>query len=382
MADATFNTKLLALLRSWKGFYTVLRSVRRGFWYALVELGRYFGSSVRFGAPAGFYEGLNQVRNGERQGGIILETQELPALPTPSLIERTGHNQNARQPWPIFWMKEAGVRLVGTSLAPLSSDKKLMREAVYGEEFCDTDPSYNYLFLPKAVSLPGSWTSIISLWSSGYYHWFMDALPRLALLADMPPETGVLVRGPLLRYQRESLQILGIEHRVRETSETHLLIEKYFFSSPVGMTGCTNPYSVKWLREKFLVHRAAIETPKRFFILRKGKTRGIRNEEEVSDYFCSQGWTLIDLETLALSEQISLFQNAEAIAGEHGAGFSNLLWCRPGCRVLELCADNFLNGCYEGIAVSLRLQHNFIVFPTDGTSKITIDISKISSYVK
>ncbi len=312
---------------------------------------------------------------------MILESQELPPLPVPSLIVEAGMDQNGRQPWPVFWMKKSGARLVGTSLAPLDENKRLMVEAVYGDEFCHTDPSYNYLLLPRPVILEGRWTSLISLWSEGYYHWFTDALPRLAVLQEFPPQTSILVRGPLRAYQRESLQMLGLLDRIRETPEKHLIIEEYYFSSPSSMTGCTNPYAVNWLRTQFLQHQVKRDTPKKFFIQRKGKTRGITNQEEVSEFFKSCGWAVIDFEDLNFAEQIAWFHNAEAVVGEHGAAFTNLLWCRPKCRVMELCANNFLNGCYEGISLCLGLDHSFMVKTADSANRITIKTIELEAYV-
>jgi capsular polysaccharide biosynthesis protein len=252
-----------------------------------------------------------------------------------------------------------------------------MQEAVYGEEFCHNDPSYNYFSLPCAVTLSGNWTSLISLWSEGFYHWFTDALPRLALLDEMPADTGILVRGPLRPYQQESLRMLGLLDRVRETSGRHLLIEDYYFSSPVGMTGCTNPYAVKWLRDQFLQHAASIETPKQFFIRRKGKTRGILNQDEVAEFFIALGWSVVDLEELNFAEQIAWFHNAAVIVGEHGGAFTNLLWCRPGCRVLELCPDNFLNGCYEGISLCLALKHEFQIYHADNSNRFCVSLRNL-----
>jgi hypothetical protein len=38
--------------------------------------------------------------------------------------------------------------------------------------------------------------------------------------------------------------------RIRETTEIHLQNARYYFSSPPGISGCTNPYAAGWLREK------------------------------------------------------------------------------------------------------------------------------------
>jgi len=376
MAEASIKTNLIFRIKGWSRIFSLLK----GIWFfsrrIVLEGSRAFGFGYRVGGPRGFFSGMKLLDSGW-WGRVLLRGQELPLLPVKSLILETGHNQNGRQPWPVFWINIKDARLVGRSLAPIDSSKKIMIEALYGSEFGAEDPSYNYSYLHSPLRLEGCWTSLISQWSSGYYHWFHDALPRLAPLAEFPEETKILIRGPLSSYQLESLEMLGLIDRIREIEGNHLIIEDYYFSSPPGMTGCTNPYVVNWLREKFLPYQSLIETPKKFFIKRQGKTRGIINQEEIAEYFISQGWAVIDLETLSLADQIAWFANAQAIIGEHGGGFTNLVWCDAGCRVLELCSDRFLNGCYEGISLCNNLDHRYNVFVSDSFSRIHVPISKI-----
>ena len=381
MGELTLKRRFLSRLRSLPGLYAVIRGSWRWMVKASAELVRACGIGLRFGAAMGFFSALRQVRGGECDGRVILESQKLPSLSEDSLIQRAGMNQNGRQPWPVFWSRHPQARLVGSSLALMDSGKRLMEESVYGEEFGVQDPSYNYLMLPKAEFRSGAWTCLISFWYEEYYHWFTDALPRLSLLWEFPDETRILVRGPLRSYQRESLRMLGLLNRVVETSSRHLLLEEYYFSSPVGMTGCTNPYAVEWLRVKFLPYGKAVDSPSKFFVTRQGKTRGIRNQDELAEFFRSAGLAVVDLEDLSLAEQIGWFHNAELIVGEHGAAFTNLLWCRPGCRVLELCPDNFLNGCYEGISLCLKLEHQFKIFPAGKDSSFFVPTSELMQYI-
>lgn len=382
MADSTIRTRLLARMRGHAALYPLLASIKRALTGAWILLWRMLGKGVCIGAPRGFYSGIKLIESGLMPGKVVVRGQQLPPLPTPSLIVSAGMNQNGRQPWPVFWMKLEKARLVGSSLATMDTNKNLMIEAVYGEEFCSHDPSFNYTFLPRPVRLEGPWTSLVGAWSEGFYHWLTDALPRLALLSEFPAETKILIRGPLKRYQRECLSMLGLLDGVREATEHHLLVEDYYFSSPVCMTGCTSPRSVQWLREQFLPHASSGATPRKFFIRREGKTRGIANQEEISVYLESLGWAVIDLEQLSFSEQVAYFSKAEAIIAEHGAGLTNLLWCSPGCRVLELCPDNFLNGCYEGIAVCNRLQHSFLVINANAKNEITIPLSVLDKQLQ
>jgi hypothetical protein len=377
MAESTPTLSLLGRLKSYPKIYSLLRDSWRCLSTLAREASRQLGVGIRFGGPRGFYSVLAEMESGVVSGRMVVKSQPLPSLPSPSLIDLAGMGQNGRQPWPIFWSHQRGARLVGASLAPLNDEKKLMLEAAYGTEFCQTDPAYNYILLPPATRLQGAWTSLIGRFSTGYYHWMTDDLPRLALLGEFPPETQILLRGPLRGYQKESLRMLGLLDRVRETSERHLIVEDYYFSAPTSMTGCTNPYAIRWLRDQYLPLMSGMETPRKFFIQRRGKTRGIINQEEVAHHYRAKGWAVVDLEEMSLAEQIALFHHAEEIVGEHGAAFTNLIWCRPECRVMELCADNFLNGCYEGISLSLGLVHAFHLYKANDKNEILVKIADL-----
>jgi len=382
MAELTRAIKARNALRNFPIIYAVVRRIRRFLEYCIIEIGRRVCSSTTFGAPKGTFSGLVLVQSGQTEGKMVRMSQELPPLPQQSLIREADMKQNGEQPWPVFWSHLPCCRLVGPSLLPMNGNKEVMIEAAYGQDFFRSDPSYNYLVLPPPVGLQGAWTSVIGRWSEGYYHWFTDALPRLASLNDLPPETKILTREQLEGFAKVSLEMLGLLDRVRETKETHLAVEDFYFLSPVGMTGCTNPESVKWLREAFLPHAAPGDFPAKVFIRREGKTRGMANKREVENLFREKGWWVIDLEKLAFAEQIAVFSRATHIVGEHGAGFTNLLWCNPGCQVLELCANNYLNGCYEGISLCIGLKHAFLIETADAQNQFAIDLGSLSYLFK
>jgi hypothetical protein len=333
---------------------------------------------MRFGPPTGFFRVLGSSAQEEGTVMMVMNGQSLPPLPEKSLIREAGMNQNGYQPWPIFVATIPQARLVGSTLCPMNESKHLMREACYGD-FCNQeDPSFDQFIPVSSTYFPGNWTSITGRFSTGYFHWMTDDLPRLAALSLMPPDTRILMRGPLRRYQGESLGLLGIQARVHPENNRHLHIERYHFSSPVGMTGCTNPYAVNWLRKQFMNHlESQSGSPRKLFVIRRGKTRGIVNQDSLAVKLASMDWTVIDLEELGLTQQISLFSNASQIVAEHGAALTNLLWCRPGTKVVELCAETFLNGCYEAISLCLGLNHRYEIFKSDASHRINVPLDRL-----
>ena len=322
----------------------------------------------RFGPAKGSFPAYEELREGRVPGRVIFGSQQVIRAGPSSLRTKADMNQQGFQPWPFFWCSYKPARLIGRTLVPVDSDKRIALEGAYNQHCLRADPAYRTLSLPRAVMLEGNWTSLVSQWTltANFYHWFMDALPRLAALDELPKDTRILVPSSIRRYARETLGWLGLEGRYRLAPERHLLVEHFHFISPVTMTGCDNPFAINFLRDKFLGRAdKTYSGPKRFYIQRIGKGRGVRNEAEVIAFFQDLGWGIVDPEALTLAQQIQLYSQAEAICGVHGAGFTNLLWCQPNCHIIELCADNCLNGCYEGIAQYADLDYQYVICKGD-----------------
>jgi len=337
-------------------------------------------SGVLWGPPKGFYSEYRLLQQGKVHGRLIISSQECPPLAPGSLRKLCRLEQDGCQPWPVFWTRQHEVRLIGKSLVPLDAKKRLSLEGAFGPYNHLNDPTYRNLYLPKALRLPGNWTSVVGQWGCvGYYHWFLDALPRLAMLPELPADTRVLVPPRLDSHQLDTLRWLGLEGRFRPTAEKHLLIENHYFCSPTSMTGCYNPFAVHFLRGAFLA-RADLDYngPLRFYLKRVGKARPITNEPEVLEFFRRRGWGIVDTEALTQAQQIRLFSQAEMICAPHGAGLSNLLWCQPGCKVLELCASTFLNGVYEGLAQMVEANYRYLVFEGDGDYRSAIHLDAVA----
>lgn len=378
------NTKMrlrrIPLLhRALQGLKRIRQAVREGV-YALLR--RRPVENI-FAPARGFFSEIALLREGKIEGRIVLEDQGSPKLHEPSIILLCRRTQHLQQPWPIFWSHHRNARLIGPSLVHLNAERALSLEAAYGERPSRADPAWYFTPREQPLHLKGCWTSLLGQWlrnddKNWYAHWLLDALPRLALLKEFPPETRILVPPRQLRYQVESLQLLGLWDRCRPTAEQHLLIDDYYFSSPPSMIVCYSPYAVQYLRTAFLPKAAnAPATPKRFFVRRTSVGRNMINEAEVLSYFQEIGWTVVDTAALSFLEQIHWFAGAEAVAAIHGSGTSNMVWCSAGCKFVELFAADYLAGDQEWIAQSVGVEYHFMIFPSDYKLDAAIDLSRV-----
>jgi capsular polysaccharide biosynthesis protein len=333
----------------------------------------------RWGPPKGFYSDFELLQKKLLRGRVYFGSQPTPLIAPDSLRKVCGYQQDKNQPWPFFWTYHPQARLIGTSLVRLDDRKRLSLEGAFGPIAAAQDPAYRTVFLPRPTQLTGNWTSVVAQWGQGYYHWLMDALPRLILLPEFPEDTRIIVPAELAAFQLETLEWMGLQNRFRPTAETHLLIEHYYFSSTTSMTGCYNPFAVQWLRGLFLKRAdASYDPPRRFYLRRVGKIRPLLNEQDLLQFFQERGWDVVDTEQLSMARQIQLFSRAEMVVAQHGAGLTNLLWCQPRCRVLELCPSTYLNGVFEGLAQCVGADHRYLVCKGDFGLHSTVDLKMVA----
>ena len=133
------------------------------------------------------------------------------------------------------------------------------------------------------------------------------------------------------------LYLPNVPHRFRTAIASNIL--------DASNTRAPNPNSV-W-RPTF-TQGAPIETAsmRRILVRRSDSgnvsSRTICNEAEMLRAVESKGFQIIEPARMRLREQIDAFQYADVIVSPHGSTFANLVFCRPGTRVLDLMPDSWV----------------------------------------
>jgi hypothetical protein len=382
-------------LRHYPLIHRIGRWLRRTLWVAIKdgfwEFARVlFLNCASFGPPGKTFSVYQALRCGwpKLNGRILLHDQGVPKVAGDSLLVTSGMEQHLEQPWPIFWSEHPDARLITESLALLMPGKQLCVESVYNEKRWRWDPASRFLRLPPPTRLEGNWTSIVSVWVpnrgfSLYGHWLHDALPRLTLLPEFPPDTKIIVPAHLKPYQKESLEMMGVWNRCRLTHECHLEIENYFFSSPMSMIDGYNPHATHVTRKALLPKADPnYSGPKKFFFHRTGKSRAVENSAEIRDFFRSKGWAIVNDMDLTFAQTIKLFSEADAICSFVGSNMSNVIFCKPGCLVMHLVPDFWPDGWVDWIAQVVEADYHAAIIPCGGrfVPKIVVDVELIEKF--
>ena len=122
--------------------------------------------------------------------------------------------------------------------------------------------------------------------------------------------------------------------------------------------GITVPEMAKWLRHKF--GERTNPTRKIFISRDDAPARKLINAEEV--LMALQGWETVTLTGMGIKKQIELFSAASHVISTHGAGLTNLLWCRPGTKVIEISQTELLEKkVYPVLSHHLGLSHHVLL---------------------
>ena len=217
---------------------------------------------------------------------------------------------------------------------------------------------YQYVWLPideESVNNPWHiWIDVISKFRLMEKRWSTDFTKYCYVLANESV------------YFKKVVQELFPEIKilVMPKNETwrfkHLLVP----SASNTKDGVITPHLAPWLRHFKGLTGNKKEPHRKIVVLRPGaKTRRLKNSEEL--LLALKGWQTVILEKMTIREQINTFAEATHIVAAHGAGLVNLLWCRPGTKVIEIQDRKMIHKkVYPLLSYHLGLKHELYLADT------------------
>jgi Glycosyltransferase 61 len=197
-----------------------------------------------------------------------------------------------------------------------------------------------------------------------YYHWLVQTVTGLDwALRSLPGTEVTLLSGHLNGWQAEMLAILGHDRipRIALDPNHHYSIPLLEYNE--FQNGSTSFAVSRAAQATFgrLASAAVDASPAQADILYVARTdsknRVADNEAEVIKLLEAQGVHIVVPGQLSVSQQINLFHKADAVLGPHGAGMTNIVFCRPGTVFYEFLPAHYLNPCFSRLAEAARLHY-------------------------
>lgn len=237
----------------------------------------------------------------------------------------------------------------------------------------DKHPSKHSIFqedsLPPVQEIEGTVAVLSGLSNEVYFHWMFDILPRFELLTlsklDLA-EIDYFLVDDRTAFQKESLQTLNIPNSkiLNISSSCHLRASQLIVPSFPGSVAWMPSWTCEFLRRQFLSSESAsaLDLGDRIYISRaKAQSRRVLNEEQVIKLLEKFGFQSVTLDSMSIREQASLLSKASIVIAPHGSGLTNLVFCQPGTKVIELFAPYYVYPCYWLVSNLVNLDYYYIV---------------------
>ncbi len=221
------------------------------------------------------------------------------------------------------------------------------------------------------VRLPGATAVVAVNLGTRYCHWLLEELPRLLALARTTDGTGILVNqnAPFIREAFDLGRFPGPIWAVGR--HTHFECEQLLIPELIGRAGHPTQLGVNLLTEFTAPWRGSASVcGDRLYISReKASRRQVLNDAELWPQLEARGFRKLRLEELSWRDQINAFAHASEVVAPHGAGLANLVFCRPGTRVVEFFHRSYVNPCFGRLAELAKLDYIAVI--PDGAEAIS-----------
>jgi len=225
-----------------------------------------------------------------------------------------------------------------------------------------------------------------------YYHWMTEAILSLDILSRaLGPDPNVNIVLPksmdvaAVFDHRESLRAVGLDgYNIVETTANLIKVSEAIWVDSDLVQSMPAP-CLKDFQQRVAARYAGSSGPRkrRLLVARKGPTRKIHNIEQVQAFLSKCGFETIYLEGMTIVDQILLFQSAEFVIGPHGAGLANLLFCKPGTKVIEFTPSVEMRPFFWRISEKLDLVYGVqFCAAAEGQgfqAAVTVDVGKLQA---
>ena len=228
---------------------------------------------------------------------------------------------------------------------------------------------------------------------NNFFHFIFDILPKIYLLnskIDLKKIDYFYLSDPK-KWQIKILFVLGIYKNKLLSSKKykHIFAEEiYSVDHPWYNYGYIQenvkkiPNWIIYENRKLFLKRFKVSSQKKIFLDRSQSNYNhcqIKNLSDIKNLILKKKIKSCRPELLSFNNQVKLFKSSYLIIGAHGAAFSNIIFCNPGTKIVEIIPADHPNRKCERICKVLKLRYFRIETKPDNTndnSPFRINISK------
>ncbi len=294
------------------------------------------------------------------------------------------HQSEFRLPQTLVRISGARIRdAVGFVILP---DGAFCEQCTWYPPYLIDHPAY-YARYRRKRKIDGDVFSLLGVFSEGFYHWFHDTLPRLQNSIEyLPSETKYLIHSNPRKYQMDSLEAFGISNKqlIYQADIGDSVVENLWFATPAGNGIVGDFNTLKKVSIKLKNHLVDTSDSKKLcdkiYISRNKSSRSIVNEEAIIPLLNYLGFEFLLLEDLSLNQQVEIFSQAKVVIGAHGAGLTNIIYCKPNTFVGEIASID-VNPCYFALAKQFGLYYKRFYAEKNHDGRLSLDLTGFQKWL-
>ena len=182
--------------------------------------------------------------------------------------------------------------------------------------------------------------------SDNYFSNLIHFLPRIFFINDK--KINLTIHRNLSNKFRKFIEAICVLRGI-EISFTFLDEGFYSFSNssiPEFFNVNKSIKVLKFFLEKIITNIKVPEFKPKIYIRRgDANYRKILNEADLISNLRKHDFEIINPQHFEILEQMKIFSNAKVIISPHGSNMSNLIFCKKGTKIIEICPE--LNNSYE-----------------------------------
>ena len=195
-------------------------------------------------------------------------------------------------------------------------------------------------------------------------HWLTAHLPKLLLIRELGLLDRLLLPPKRSKVMDESLAMLGIDASSLPT---------FSLDRPLHAERLTVIETDRFRPDLLRRVPAAFGTPprpakgRRIFVSRAAAARRkLIDEESYYPLLARHDIEPVRLEDLTFREQVALMQDTELVVAPHGAGMTNMMFCPPGAKILEIADPSFPNPNFYAVAAAMGHSYGLVPARSSG----------------
>ncbi len=247
---------------------------------------------------------------------------------------------------------------------------------------------YNSVLKKGTTSLAKKFSGTVLNLSQGgsgdnYFHFIFDIIPKIYIsLNQIKKKINFYYVSRPQKWQIKIFKILGVSEKklIDSSKYKHIFADKVIcIDHPWYNKGYIQnevKKIPKWVmlinRKIFLNKSVRFNSFKKVFLDRSTSRFNhckIFNQSSLDDWLKKNSFGIYAPEKLSHEKQIYLFRNASIILGAHGAALTNIVFCKPGTKVIEIIPANHPNKKCERISKILKLRYFRIKTKPDNSDK-------------